>query len=92
MWAQSLRLGDKTFTIAAVLKQEPDRILAGAGLGPRVMISSASLDQTGLRGFRQPRGCHLLVKLPENHLAQALRDAEIAGVRSQLEARYPTRR
>src|SRR5215469_2579293 len=35
---QTLRLGGRNFQIVAVLKQEPDRMSAGAGLGPRVMI------------------------------------------------------
>src|SRR5208337_4060803 len=41
---QTLRLGGRNFRIAAVLKQEPDRIMAGAGMGPRVMISQAALE------------------------------------------------
>ena len=45
---QTLRLGGRNFTITAELKQEPDRISAGIGLGPRVMISQASLARTGL--------------------------------------------
>ena len=45
---QTMRLGGRNFQIAAVLKQEPDRITAGAGLGPRVMISQAALAETGL--------------------------------------------
>ncbi|MGA7859307.1 MAG: ABC transporter permease, partial [Terracidiphilus sp.] len=44
----SLRLGGRNFKITAVLKQEPDRMTAGAGFGPRVMISNAALDRTGL--------------------------------------------
>ena len=44
---ETLRLGGKNFKIAAVLKQEPDRITAGAGLGPRVMISEAALARDG---------------------------------------------
>ena len=40
--------GRRDFKISAVLKQEPDRITAGAGLGPRVMISQAALARTGL--------------------------------------------
>ncbi len=38
---QTLRLGGRDFKIAAVLTQEPDRLTAGAGMGPRVMISAA---------------------------------------------------
>ena len=37
----SLRLGGRNFRIAAVLTQEPDRLTAGAGMGPRVMISQS---------------------------------------------------
>ena len=36
------------FKITAVLKQEPDRITASMGLGPRVMISEAALAQTAV--------------------------------------------
>jgi putative ABC transport system permease protein len=86
---QSLRLGGKSLTIAAVLKQEPDRILAGAGLGPRVMISRASLEQTGLVGLGSRVNVHLLVKLPEAAAAASSSDAEIAAVRNQLEAALP---
>src|SRR5579859_1707426 len=44
----TLRLGGHNFRIAARLVQEPDRMTAGAGLGPRVLISRAALDATGL--------------------------------------------
>ena len=86
---QSLRLGNKSFVIAAVLKQEPDRILAGAGLGPRVMISRESLQQTGLMSLGSRENVHLLIKLPEAAPAASPSDAEIAAVRSQLEAALP---
>ena len=52
---QTLRLGGREFRIAAVLKQEPDRITAGAGLGPRVMISQAALAADRPAGAGQPR-------------------------------------
>ena len=32
---ETLRLGGRNFRIAAVLNEEPDRLIAGAGLGPR---------------------------------------------------------
>lgn len=43
-----LRLGDLQLPIVGVLKNEPDRIIRAFSLGPRVMISLASLEQTGL--------------------------------------------
>lgn len=61
---QTLRLGGRSFRIAAILKQEPDRISAGAGMGPRVMISRAALDRTGLLGEGSRASERLLMKLP----------------------------
>ncbi len=61
---QTLRMGGREFRIAAVLKQEPDRISAGAGLGPRVMISQAALERTGLLAPGSRATHRLLMKLP----------------------------
>jgi putative ABC transport system permease protein len=68
---QTLRLGGKNFRIAAVLRQEPDRISAGAGMGPRVLVSRASLESTGMMGPGSRAAQRLLVKLPagENPVA-----------------------
>jgi putative ABC transport system permease protein len=85
----TLRLGGKSFRITAVLKQEPDRISGGIGIGPRVMISNAALATTGLLapGSRATR--RLLVKLPAMPPHGITADAEIAAVRAQLEAALP---
>ena len=63
---QTLRLGGRNFTITADLKQEPDRISGGIGIGPRVMISQASLARTGLLAPGSRASRRLLVKLPDN--------------------------
>ena len=89
----TLRLGGKSFRISAVLKQEPDRISAGAGLGPRVMISRASLERPACwRRAAAPRQ-RLLLKLPDKlppglttvtlrkQVEQALPDAEVIDFR-----------
>jgi putative ABC transport system permease protein len=85
----TLRLGGKDFRITAVLEQEPDRISAGVSIGPRVMISQASLASTGLLapGSRATR--RLLVKLPASPPRGLTADAETATVRTQLEAALP---
>src|SRR5579863_411785 len=62
---QTLRLGGRTFKIAALLRQEPDRISAGAGMGPRVMISNAALERTGILGPGSRASHRLLLKLPD---------------------------
>jgi putative ABC transport system permease protein len=74
---QTLRLGGRDFKITAVLKQEPDRMTAGAGLGPRVMISNAALDRTGLLAPGSRASHRLLMKLPPQ--------ADQAAVRKQVE-------
>jgi len=82
---QTLRLGGRTFRIAAVLKQEPDRISAGAGLGPRVMISRAALERTALIAPGSRASERLLLKLPDKLPA----GVDAASVRKQLEAALP---
>lgn len=85
----TLRIGKVDFRIAAVLKQEPDRISAGMGLGPRVMISEAALASTGLLAPGSRAGWRLLVKLPDTPPKGLTADAETAAVRAQLEAALP---
>ena len=78
---ETLRLGGKNFKIAAVLKQEPDRMSAGAGMGPRVMISRAALERTGLLAPGSRAGHRLLIKLSAK--------ADPAAVRKQVESILP---
>jgi putative ABC transport system permease protein len=86
---QTMRLGGRNFKITAVLNQEPDRITAGAGLGPRVMISQAALAETSLVAPGSRIGERLLVKLPANAAHGLTADAEFTAVRSKLEAALP---
>jgi putative ABC transport system permease protein len=85
----TIRLGGKNFTITAALKQEPDRISAGVGMGPRVMISNAAIAGLGLLapGSRVTR--RLLLKLPAKAPGGLSADAETAAVRKQLEDALP---
>lgn len=88
-----LRLGGKTFHIAAVIKQEPDRLSAGAGIGPRVMISRQELVETGLIAPGSRATQRLIVKLPDplpkgvtpeslrKDFEQALPDAQVMDYR-----------
>jgi putative ABC transport system permease protein len=84
-----LKLGGRVFRIAGVITEEPDRISAGAGMGPRVMISNASLEKTGLLGFGSRASHRLLVKLPVLAGTGKKADAEVAAVRAQLETALP---
>ncbi|HLY18816.1 MAG TPA: FtsX-like permease family protein [Bryobacteraceae bacterium] len=44
----NLRLGGQEFRIAGRLESEPDRLTGSLNVGPRVMISRAGLERTGL--------------------------------------------
>jgi putative ABC transport system permease protein len=78
---QALRLGGRSFIISAVLKQEPDRLNAGAGLGPRVMISQTALERTGLLAPGSRASQKLLMKLPPK--------ADPVALRKQVETALP---
>ena len=78
---QTLRLGGRNFKITAVLKQEPDRMSAGAGMGPRVMVSRAALDRTGLLAQGSRASQRLLLKLPAK--------GDPVAVRKQVETILP---
>jgi putative ABC transport system permease protein len=78
---QTLRLGGRNFKITAVLKQEPDRMSAGAGMGPRVMVSRAALERTGLLAQGSRASQRLLMKLSPT--------ADAAAVRKQVETALP---
>jgi putative ABC transport system permease protein len=78
---ETLRLGGRDFKIAAILKQEPDRMSSGMGLGPRVMISNESLAETGLIAPGSRASHRLLMKLPAN--------VQDSAVRKQVEDALP---
>src|SRR5580704_7381579 len=78
---QTLRLGGRNFKIAAVLRQEPDRISAGAGMGPRVMISGAALERTGILAPGSRASHRLLLKLPD----KLPKGIDTVSLRKQLE-------
>jgi putative ABC transport system permease protein len=77
----SLRLGGRSFKITAVLKQEPDRMSAGAGMGPRLMISRKALDETGLLAPGSRASQRLLMQLPGK--------VDPTSVRKQVETILP---
>ncbi len=85
----TLRLGGRDFRMSAVLEQEPDRISETVGMGPRVMISQASLGSTGLLGYGSRATRRLLLKLPATPPRGVTAGAEAAAVRKQLEAALP---
>jgi putative ABC transport system permease protein len=78
----SLKIGDSTFRIAAVLVREPDRMSSGMGLGPRVMMTQSALEKSGLLQQGSRSGERFLFKLSPN-------SGNIATVRARLEQVLP---
>ena len=89
-----VRIGGRDFRIAALIRKEPDRLTAGVGVGPRVMITQHAIDATGLLkpGSRSTR--RYLFKLrPEQNIAKIraelekiLPEAQIADFRETAPA------
>jgi putative ABC transport system permease protein len=86
----SLKIGDSTFRIAAILVREPDRMSSGMGLGPRVMMTQSGLAKSGLLQQGSRAGERFLFKLSANsgnitaartRLEQVLPDAQITDFR-----------
>ena len=82
-----LKIGTRYFRIAAVILREPDRMTAGVGLGPRVMISRHALLESGLLGLGSRASERYLFKIdspPNGGKAQ-----DIATLRPELEKILP---
>jgi putative ABC transport system permease protein len=82
----TLKIGTKHFRIAAVILREPDRMTAGVGLGPRVMITRGAMLQSGLLGLGSRASERYLFKIdnPGNGKVQ-----DIGTLRPELEKILP---
>ena len=80
-----ISIGNAAIALRAVLTNEPDRIAAGIGFGPRVLISDAALRGTGLVQPGSLVRWLYRVRLP----AAASSDAAMAAVKSDAEASFP---
>jgi putative ABC transport system permease protein len=61
-----VRIGSAEFRIADVIAKEPDRSATMFTLGPRVLLSAAGLEQTGLVQYGSRVRHRTLVRLPES--------------------------
>ncbi|MGO8720041.1 MAG: ABC transporter permease [Acidobacteriaceae bacterium] len=82
----TLHLGDQQFTIADVLRSEPDRISSSFSIGPRVMISQAALPATELVRPGSRATERMLFRLPRQGTQQGM---DIAALRKQVETILP---
>ncbi len=76
-----LRIGGQPFQIAALIAKEPDRLTAGVGIGPRVMMTRHAVEAIGLLQPGSRSTERFLFKLPL--------DASISGARAALEHALP---
>jgi len=68
----ALKVGGEVFTISGVVTAEPDRMGASFSFGPRILLSLASLERTGLAGLGSRVSYQLLVRLPDGTTAEGL--------------------
>lgn len=79
----TLRIGGQDFRIAGVVTGEPDRMTGSLNVGPRVMITRAGLDRTGLIGVGSRAAERYLFALP------AQGGPDVDQVRATLKQAFP---
>ena len=80
-----LTIGDATIEITAAIRTEPDKLAAGIGFGPRVIVSEEALRATGLLVPGSLVRWHYRLRLPDGSDRAA--DAVIAAASAQLPGR-----
>jgi len=80
----TIRLGSADIVIAGVLASEPDRLSAGFSIGPRLLVSRATLDATGLVRPGSLINWHYRVRL-----AGTPDDAAVAAIAESAKSALP---
>ncbi len=76
---QSVRVGGQPFRVAAVLVTEPDRMSGSFSVGPRLMITRAGLERTGLIGLGSRASQRILFRVKGDY----------TGVEQELKKGFP---
>ncbi len=71
----TFRLGEQTFTLRAILDRYPDNAAGGFGLGPRTIVQTEDLAQSGLIAEGTLFSTQYRLDLPEGADLQALEDS-----------------
>lgn len=85
----SLKIGSRIFRIAAVVVNEPDRLSGNFAAGPRVFISRAGLDASGLLAPGSHAGQRYLFKLPKPKDGTPISEKEVGDLKERLEKLLP---
>jgi len=80
-----IAVGKATIELRAALTSEPDKLTVGISLGPRVLVSDAALDATGLVQPGSLVRWEYRLRLPENHSG----DLDVAGLEKEAQAQFP---
>lgn len=81
--ADTIRIGEHEFRIAARIVSEPDKMTTGFTLGPRVILTREGLESTGIVRDVSRATERILLKLPETR--------DVAALHAQLQAAFGTR-
>ena len=84
-----IKLGSQVFRIVAVVEDEPDRLSGSFAAGPRILLSQAALESTGLVAPGSHATRRYLFKLPPPKPGVALSDSKVAELKTQLETILP---
>lgn len=76
----NLRLGSKTYTLSALLTNEPDSAAGGFSLGPRTILRTDALEGSGLLGEGTLFETRYRLTLPEG--------TDLAALQSEAEGRF----
>jgi putative ABC transport system permease protein len=79
----TMRIGGQDFRIAGVVTSEPDRMTGSLNVGPRVMITRAGLERTGLISLGSRAAERYLFRLPAGGAPS------VADVRAVLKNNFP---
>jgi putative ABC transport system permease protein len=85
----SLKIGNRIFRIAAVVVNEPDRLSGNFAAGPRVFISRAGLDASGLLAPGSHAGQRYLFKVPKPKDGTPISERAVASLKERLEKLLP---
>ena len=80
----SLKIGNKTFRIASVVVNEPDRLSGSFAAGPRVLISREGLIESGLLAPGSHAGQRYLFKVPKPANGAPISDEAVADLKTRL--------
>jgi putative ABC transport system permease protein len=84
----TIRIGGQPFRISAEVANEPDRMTGSLNVGPRVMISRAGLERTGLLIAGSRASERFLFKVPPAIPIRSVRDDLRSAFRDGLIADY----